>query len=72
MKVTINFSKLKGLIREKGMSQTDLAKAIGIGANSINQKLNNKRDFTLMETVAISKVLGITDPVPYFFDAKLP
>ena len=67
-----NFDKLKGLMREKRLTQEELAKAVGMGAAGLNLKLNNKRDFSLTEAFAIAQVLGITDLDPYFFDVRLP
>lgn len=67
-----DFSRLKGRIREKGFTQVDLAKAVGISSSSLNLKINNKRDFTLKETFAIAKILGIDDCNPFFYVEKLP
>lgn len=65
-----DFSRLKGRIREKGLSQEDLAKAIGISTTSLNKKLNNKSDFCLRETFVIGKILSIEDIAEYFFTPK--
>ena len=70
--ITLNFNKLKGRIREKGLTQVELAKMVGMSPSVMNQKLNNKSDFTLMETFVIAKVLGIDDINAYFFNEELP
>jgi transcriptional regulator with XRE-family HTH domain len=60
-------SKLKGLMREKGFSQENLSKSVGISAASLNAKLAGRSDFTAKEMYAIILTLGIEDPRPYFF-----
>jgi len=70
--IILDFNKLKGKIKEKGMTQVELAKRVGISPSVMNQKLNNKSDFTLMESFVIAKILGIDDMNAYFFDEKLP
>lgn len=69
--MVFDFSVLRGKMREKGYTQEKLAKAIGMGPSTLNQKLNNKRDFTNLESLAIAKILGIQDMGPYFFAEKL-
>lgn len=64
-------SRLKGLMREKHMTQEDLAKRIGISEASLWNKLNNRSDFSTTEMSVIMRVLGIDDPVPYFFDLRV-
>lgn len=64
-------SRLKGLMREKHMSQEDLAKSMGISATSLWNKLNNRSDFSTKEMFVIMRCLEIEDPVPYFFDCKV-
>lgn len=71
-KMEFDFSLLRGKIREKGMTQAQLAKDIGISATALNLKLNNKSDFTLRETFAIAKRLGIEDCDPFFYAVRLP
>ena len=55
----INTNKLKGLMREKGITQAELAKKLGIMPCSCNLKINNRRDMTLDEAEVIADVLGI-------------
>ena len=66
----INSDKLKGLMREKRVTQSDLAKALDIKTCTVNQKLNNKRALTLDEAEIISDVLNISigDFGTYFFN----
>lgn len=69
----MNYSKLLGLIREKGYTQVELASKIGISSVTINKKLRGHSDFTQSEIASICKVLEITDAdIPaYFFTPKL-
>ena len=53
-------SKLKGLIREKGLTQEIVAKKIGIAYSTFNLKLNGTLYFTQEEIFNISNVLEIT------------
>lgn len=54
-----------------GYNQEMLAKAMGLGINTMNLKLNGKRQFTLGECNRIAKALGTTlDKI--FFDNDVP
>ena len=68
-----DYSKLLGLMRERGFTQEKLAKTIGISECSMNFSLNNKRKFRQNEISKISGALGI--PVgkieDYFFNHNL-
>lgn len=55
--------KLKGKIAERGLTQGELAKAIGISDNSMTNKMSGRRDFTIGEIDRICKVLQISDCV---------
>ncbi len=59
-----NHSKLLGRIRECGLTQKQLAKAIGKSEYSLNKKLNNKSKFDSAEMLSIGKALNI--PVDKF------
>ena len=54
-----DYSKLLGLMRERGFTQEKLAKTIGISECSMNFSLNNKRNFRQDEISKISGALGI-------------
>jgi transcriptional regulator with XRE-family HTH domain len=59
-----NHSKLLGKMRECGITQEQLAKAIGKSEYSLNKKLNNKSKFDSVEMLSIGKVMNI--PVDEF------
>lgn len=69
--MTFDHSKLKGLLREKDMTQDELAKAINLSPSALNLKMNGKLDFRIPEVYAICEVMGIKDPVPFFFTPRL-
>lgn len=65
----INTNKIKGLLREKGLTQADIAKELGLSQPTVNQKLNNLRAMDLEEAEKISNILGIDagEFATYFF-----
>ena len=63
-----NFSKLKGLMTEKGYSQKDLSEHLGISQNSVSRKLGGKSYFSADETCKIANLLGIDkDEIGIYF-----
>ena len=64
-----NYSKLLGRIRECGITQEQLAKAIGKNKSTISSKLNNQFSFTQEEMDDICRVLDIPNSEigEYFF-----
>lgn len=62
-----NTNKLKGRLRENGMSQKDLANLMGLSVNTMNSKLNGKREFKVSEIDRICNILEIQDKELYFF-----
>ena len=65
--IFVNSNLLKGKIKEKAYTQSDIAKEIGVSLQSFNSKINGKRKFTLDEVVKICKVLKIEEPNQIFF-----
>ncbi len=66
-----NYSKLLGRIRERGLTQEQLAKAIGKNKSTISGKINNQFSFTQEEMDAICKVLDISnDEIGEYFFAR--
>lgn len=65
----VNSNKLKGRIVELGLTQKDLAKALGIATTTISQKINNVRSMSLNEAFTIADILKIPDEQfrEYFF-----
>ncbi len=68
----MNVNLLRGKIAESGMTQSELAKAIGISENSLSRKMQGKRDFRLVEVVEICDVLNIENPKEIFFNNDIP
>lgn len=64
----VNYSKLRGRIREVFGSQSAFAKAIGISACSVSQKLNGRVEWTTQEIRKACEVLGIpAAEIPQYF-----
>ena len=62
----IDTNLLKGKIAEKGKSQSDIAKAIGIAPKTFYDKMN-KGIFGSDEIEIMINVLDIDDPMRIFF-----
>ena len=54
-----------------GMSQKELAQAIGIDESTLYRKINNNGSFSRKEMNTIIDVLHIDDPTPIFFAPEL-
>lgn len=57
----INTEKIKDLMRERGISQKEVANGLGIAQSTVCLKINNNRAMSLDEADQISKMLGISD-----------
>lgn len=54
-----NYSKLLGLMREKNITQENLAEYVGMSQVTLNKKLNNNSQFKQNEMVSILNVLAL-------------
>lgn len=66
----MNANKIRAKIAEHGMTQGEVAKIIGISANSLSRKLLGKRDFLLSEVIALCSVLELDNPQEIFLEEK--
>ena len=57
----MDINKLKGKIREKGLTYKMLAKKTGIGLTSMNYKINGKNLFNQEEMKKLKEALRLTD-----------
>lgn len=68
-----DYSKLLGVMKERGITQDVLAENIGMSPVSLNKKLRNNSQFKQLEMQKILKVLDL--PIDtiyiYFFTPKL-
>ena len=64
-----NYSKLLGRLKERGVTQDQLAKDIGKDKSTVSSKLNNRFSFTQEEIDSICRVLDISNSEigAYFF-----
>ena len=69
----VNSKKLKGRIVELGLTQKDLAKALGVATPTVSQKLNNVRSMSVDEAFIIADLLKIPDEQfrKYFFKDEI-
>jgi transcriptional regulator with XRE-family HTH domain len=58
-KIYFDYSKLRGRIVEKGLTQGGLAKMLGISEVSLSKKLKNEIRFSADDIVRISEILEI-------------
>lgn len=65
----MKFAKLRGLIKEKGMTESELAMKINLSPSSISCRLSGKVEWSLPEMRAVCDVLEIpiSDIGKYFF-----
>ncbi|WP_195970602.1 helix-turn-helix transcriptional regulator [Clostridium thermobutyricum] len=69
------YNKLKGIMKERNYSQSKLAEKLDITTQSLNAKLNGRRQFTIKEAFEIISILNIensNDIVEIFFANYVP
>ena len=66
----INANLIRAKIVEKGMTQEQVAKEMGISAKTFSQKMKSGR-FGLHEAEKMIEILKIEDPDKYFFTCKV-
>lgn len=73
MSSTYDYSKLLGRLREKGLTQAEAAKALGISESSLNLTLNSKRPFRQSEILGLCDLLSLSSENigSYFFSRRL-
>jgi len=63
----MNINTIRKLIKEKEITQNDIASQMGISGNAISQKLK-KGDFKVSDLEKMAKILEV--PVNYFFEEE--
>lgn len=73
MDVVFNYDKLRERIRERLGTQARFAKEIGLGRVSVNQSLNNQREFSAGEMLRSAQVLEfpLAEIPIYFFTEEI-
>lgn len=64
-----NFPKLRGAVAEAGYSLTSFATEIGLTPQGLNEKIQGRSQFTLIEMIMSCNLLG--KQIDIFFDPKL-
>lgn len=63
-----NYSELLGKLKSKNITQEELARKIHLNPSTLNQKLNNKSEFSQTEMRNICSVLNVPlDNIVSFF-----
>ena len=62
--------KLKSLFILNGLTQSEVANKLGITFQSLNLKINNKREFTQSEICKLCDILKIKNKVNEIFFVK--
>ena len=68
----MSYAKLKGRMREKNITQDDIASILEISMQSVNAKLNGRSSFTIPEAQKIAEALELENPGEYFFTPSVP
>lgn len=71
--MSFDYSKIKGKIRELGLTQSEYAKYIGITEQTLNMRFKNKRPFTQPEIAMTMQLFDepIENVKQYFFTKKV-
>lgn len=69
----MDYSKLLGRIRERSLTQAEVAQMIGVSPATLNKKLRGHTEFMQSEIRSLCKLLDICDKEisTYFFTEKL-
>lgn len=62
----MNADKLKGIMREKRVTQKELAEKLGISEQAFNAKINGRSRFVIDEVVLMVSYLAIKNPQEIF------
>lgn len=65
----MNTARLRGIIAENGLSQRDVAKAIGMSEKTFYSKMKNGK-FGIDEAEAMIRLLKIENPAAIFLTPK--
>lgn len=57
----LNTRKLRGVMAEAGVTQRDIAKALGKSENTVSNRIKGISPFDVSEVLIICDLLGITD-----------
>lgn len=69
----MDYSRLRGKIKEVCKTELNFSKAIGLNRSTLSMKLNNKSQWTIPEMEKACSVLGISlkDISDYFFSQRV-
>lgn len=72
-KASFNGDKLKGIIREKHLTQAEISQKLSIDKSTFNSKINGQVLFTQDELAKLIEILELPEDnlKPYFFTEKV-
>ena len=59
------------MLKQKGITQKELAEQLGIAFETLNRKINGVDEFRYWEVVRICAILEIENPMPVFKSKRL-
>lgn len=59
-KIAFDYSKLRGLIKERSMTLTDYASSIGISMTTLYERMTNKTPFSQSEIVKTKQLFDLS------------
>lgn len=66
--MSFNYSKLRGRIKEKYVTQENFAQKMGVSRTTLSQKLNNINEFTQQEINKAVELLDLpVEEIPIYF-----
>ena len=63
-------NKLKGIMREKNVTQQELADKLGVSVQTFNSKINGRTAFTIPEAIKIIELLVLRNQKKFFLQMK--
>lgn len=71
--MVFDYSKLRGLVKEKGKTQESIAEVAGMREATFSQKINNNSEFKQGEILRVCEILDIPHEQihAYFFTPKV-
>lgn len=62
---------IKGMLKQKGITQKELAEQLGIAFETLNRKIHGADEFRYWEVVRICAILEIENPMHVFKSKRL-
>lgn len=69
----MTYHKLRGKIKEKGLTEKEFAKQVNLSSSGLSARLNGKTEWSIseMESVCMALSIPINNAPEYFFEGKV-